>query len=130
VSEELEVQIPDKMFFRIGELATLIGVEAHVLRYWESEFRIRPQRSKTGQRMYTRQDITRFLRIKSLLYKQGFTIAGARRAMTGPKQDASEAVATTDVEQIRTALRRVEQLRVKVLSLKKHTVTVWDEHLG
>ena len=61
-ADELEgIEIPDKLFYRIGEVASLVGVETHVLRYWESEFKMRPQRSPSGQRMYRRQDIARFL---------------------------------------------------------------------
>jgi DNA-binding transcriptional MerR regulator len=73
--------IPDKLFFRIGEAAELIGVETHVLRYWETEFKMRPQRSGSGQRMYRRKDIEKFLRIRHLLHEQGFTIAGARKSL-------------------------------------------------
>ena len=73
--------IPDKLFFRIGEAAELIGVETHVLRYWETEFKMRPQRSGSGQRMYRRKDIEKFLRIRHLLHEKGFTIAGARKSL-------------------------------------------------
>ena len=59
-------QVPDKLYFRIGEIAKLVGVDAHVLRYWESEFGMKPHRSSTGQRMYRKQDLTRFLKIRSL----------------------------------------------------------------
>ncbi len=70
-----------RLYFRIGEVAELLGVEAHVLRYWEGEFRFRPHRSGSGQRLYRQQDIDRFSRIKALLHDEGFTIAGARRAL-------------------------------------------------
>lgn len=113
MADELEVQIPDKMFFRIGELAELIGVEPHVLRYWETEFRIRPQRSPSGQRMYKRRDIARFLRVKSLLYKQGFTIAGARRAILEAEQGGDVAT-PSDTDQLRTAHDRLVALRDRV----------------
>lgn len=85
------IQIPDRMFFRIGEVAELVGVEPHVLRYWESEFKIRPQRSSSGQRMYRRKEIERFLEIKTLVHDQGFTISGARRAL----QDGTATAAVT-----------------------------------
>ncbi len=73
--------IPDRLAYRIGEIAEIVGVEPHVLRYWETEFRIRPQRSPSGQRMYRRKDLDKFLRIKKLLHEQGYTIAGARKAL-------------------------------------------------
>jgi DNA-binding transcriptional MerR regulator len=74
--------IPDKIYFRIGEVAHLVGVEPHVLRYWEHEFRsIRPTKSQRGQRVYSRRDVEHLRRIRSLLYEQGFTIAGAKKAL-------------------------------------------------
>ena len=79
------IEIPDKLFFRIGEAAELVGVETHVLRYWETEFKMRPQRSGSGQRMYRRKDIEKFLRIRNLLHERGFTIAGARKSLLGEK---------------------------------------------
>ena len=74
--------IPEKLYFRIGEVANLVGVEPHVLRYWEHEFRsIRPTKSQRGQRVYSRKDVEHLRRIRSLLYEQGFTIAGAKKAL-------------------------------------------------
>ena len=76
--------IPEKIYFRIGEVAHLVGVEPHVLRYWEHEFRsIRPTKSQRGQRVYSRRDVEHLRRIRSLLYEQGFTIAGAKKALRG-----------------------------------------------
>lgn len=76
--------IPDKLYFRIGEVAHLVGVEPHVLRYWEAEFRsVRPQKSQRGQRVYSRRDVDHLRKIRELLYEQGFTIAGAKKAMRG-----------------------------------------------
>jgi DNA-binding transcriptional MerR regulator len=74
--------IPDKLFFRIGEVSQLVGVEAYVLRYWESEFPgLSPRKSASGQRMFRRKDVELLLRIKHLLYSQKFTIEGARKAL-------------------------------------------------
>lgn len=74
--------IPEKIYFRIGEVAHLVGVEPHVLRYWEHEFRsIRPTKSQRGQRVYSRRDVEHLRRIRALLYEQGFTIAGAKKAL-------------------------------------------------
>jgi DNA-binding transcriptional MerR regulator len=74
--------LPPKLYFRIGEVANLVGVEPHVLRYWEREFRsIRPSKSAKGQRVYSRRDVENLLRVRELLYGQGFTIAGARRRL-------------------------------------------------
>jgi DNA-binding transcriptional MerR regulator len=74
--------IPDKLFFKIGEVCDLVGVQAHVLRYWESEFpTLQPQKNRAGQRTYRRKDVEMALRIKELLYDEGFTIAGAKRKL-------------------------------------------------
>ncbi len=74
--------LPPKLYFRIGEVAGLVGVEPHVLRYWEREFRsIRPTKSAKGQRVYSRRDVENLIRVRELLYGQGFTIAGARRRL-------------------------------------------------
>jgi DNA-binding transcriptional MerR regulator len=74
--------LPPKLYFRIGEVATLVGVEPHVLRYWEREFRsIRPTKSAKGQRVYSRRDVENLLRVRELLYSDGFTIAGAKKKL-------------------------------------------------
>ncbi len=74
--------LPTKLYFRIGEVASAVGVETHVLRYWETEFRsIRPQKSSRGQRVYSRRDVETLLRVRELLYDRGFTIAGARKQL-------------------------------------------------
>jgi DNA-binding transcriptional MerR regulator len=73
---------PVKLYYRIGEVAGLVGVEPHVLRYWESEFpTVRPQKSRSGQRVYSRRDVETLMRVKDLLYAQRFTIAGARQRL-------------------------------------------------
>src|SRR5258708_8208263 len=73
---------PPKLYFRIGEVAELVGVEPHVLRYWEREFRtIRPTKSAKGQRVYSRRDVENLMRVRELLYKEGFTIAGAKKKL-------------------------------------------------
>jgi DNA-binding transcriptional MerR regulator len=78
------VAIPDKLFFKIGEVCDLVGVQAHVLRYWETEFpMLQPQKNRAGQRTYRRKDVEMALRIKELLYDEGFTIAGAKRKLAG-----------------------------------------------
>ncbi len=112
---DLDVELPDKLFFKIGETAEIVGVEAHVLRYWETEFRMRPQRSPAGQRLFRRKDVARFLRIKKLLHEQGFTIAGARKAMQAVSGDAEPAA---DEERVREALDRIRALRRKVQDLR------------
>jgi len=83
--------IPDKLYFRIGDVAKLCGVEAYVLRFWESEFpQLRPNKSGTGQRLYRKRDVELALRIKQLLYSDGYTIAGARQVFTAESREAKK----------------------------------------
>lgn len=79
---ETESRIPQKLFFRIGEVCDLIKVQPHVLRYWETEFPLlAPQKNRAGQRVYRRKDVEMVLRIRDLLYEEKFTIAGARKRL-------------------------------------------------
>lgn len=76
------VAIPEKLFFKIGEVCELAGVQAHVLRYWESEFpTLTPQKNRAGQRVYRKRDVEMALRIKELLYDDQYTIAGAKKRL-------------------------------------------------
>jgi DNA-binding transcriptional MerR regulator len=86
--------MPSKLYFRIGEVAGLVGVEPHVLRYWEREFRaIRPTKSSKGQRVYSRRDVENLLRVRTLLYEEGFTIAGARKKLSRKPEEGDVAAA-------------------------------------
>lgn len=74
--------IPEKLFFKIGEVSDIVGVKPHVLRYWETEFEsLRPRKTGSGHRIYRRKDLELLLRIKELVYVEGYTIAGARRQL-------------------------------------------------
>src|SRR5205809_7789794 len=76
------VVIPEKIYFKIGEVCDILGVQPHVLRYWETEFpMLSPQKNKSGQRSYRRRDVEMALKIKQLLYNEMFTIAGARKKL-------------------------------------------------
>ena len=78
----MKTSIPDKLYFKIGEVAKMADVPTHVLRYWESEFSgINPKRANSKQRLYRRQDVELILNIKTLLHEQGYTIAGARKLL-------------------------------------------------
>lgn len=73
---------PDKLFYKIGEVSKISGIEPYVLRYWESEFPfLRPRKSKSGQRIYVRKDLELILEIKNLLYRERYTIAGVRKRL-------------------------------------------------
>ena len=82
--------IPEKIFFKIGEVCDLVGVQAHVLRYWETEFSmLSPQKNRSGQRTYRRRDVEIAMRIKELLYDELFTIAGAKKKLQIELREAS-----------------------------------------
>lgn len=85
------VPIPEKLFFKIGEVCDLTGVQAHVLRYWESEFSmLAPQKNRAGQRTYRKRDVEMVLRIKDLLYEDQYTIAGAKKKLSSELRGASK----------------------------------------
>jgi len=85
------VAIPEKLFFKIGEVCELAGVQAHVLRYWESEFpMLAPQKNRAGQRVYRKRDVEMALRIKELLYEDQYTIAGAKKRLANDLRGGSK----------------------------------------
>src|SRR5271163_4106845 len=91
--------IPDKLYFKIGEVSQLVGVEPYVLRYWESEFPgLSPRKSNTGQRMFRRKDVEMLLNIKQLLYDKKFTIEGARKALKSGEAGKSATPAIVEPE--------------------------------
>src|SRR5437867_11003791 len=84
-------KIPDKLFFRIGEVCEIAGLEPYVLRFWETEFPVlAPKKSKSGHRVYKRKDVEMVLRIEELLYDRGFTIAGAGKQLSRNRAPAPE----------------------------------------
>lgn len=95
------VVIPEKIYFKIGEVCELVGVQAHVLRYWETEFAsLSPQKNKSGQRSYRRRDVEIALRIKQLLYNEMFTIAGARKKLQSELRDGGKVKAAPAKEPV------------------------------
>jgi DNA-binding transcriptional MerR regulator len=114
-SSTRDVLIPEKLYFRIGEVSRLCHLPAYVLRFWETEFpQLKPVKSSTGQRMYRRKDVENVLRIKHLLYEEGFTIPGARQhlrseARADKKQDPLPFPerSTSDLKYIRQGLRDI-----------------------
>lgn len=107
--------IPDKLYFKIGEVSRITGVKPYVLRYWESEFKlVSPAKSKSKQRLYKRRDIENILRIKKLLYEDRFTIAGAKKTLkTDPlRLSATQLELGSTSRDYRLALGRIrEELR-------------------
>ena len=110
-------KIPEKRYFRIGEVSALTGIESYVLRYWETEFpKIRPTRSRSGQRLYKKRDIEIILQVKDLLYQKKFTIAGAKKYLqkqhkaSKPSDDDSQRLM---LEQVREELITIRDLLSK-----------------
>jgi DNA-binding transcriptional MerR regulator len=110
-----EIVVPDKLYFRIGEVSGLCRLPAYVLRFWETEFpQLKPVKSSTGQRMYRRKDVDAVLRIKKLLYEEGFTIAGARQQLRSESKPEKIQVplpfpsySTTELRRIRSGLEEI-----------------------
>jgi DNA-binding transcriptional MerR regulator len=110
-----DVVVPDKLYFRIGEVSRLCGLPSYVLRFWESEFPLlKPPKSNTGQRTYRKPDVENVLRIKRLLYEEGFTIAGARQQLRAeakikqkPLPFALPPSRSAELRQVRQGLREV-----------------------
>lgn len=114
----MDPRIPEKLYYRIGEVGKIAGVQPYVLRFWETEFpMLRPSKSKTNRRMYSRDDVEQVLRIRDLLYERGFTIPGARRLLgqsrgnedVSPLSDRDRAV----LEHIRNDAQELLQLVVE-----------------
>ncbi|MGH9459746.1 MAG: MerR family transcriptional regulator [Vicinamibacteria bacterium] len=120
----MEKKIPNKLFFKIGEVCELTETQPYVLRYWESEFpALAPAKNNSGQRIYRRRDIETILRIKSLLYEEGFTIAGAKKKLEQEMKDegakgqapvtrpiASDGDPATGLQQIKEELRDILEI--------------------
>jgi DNA-binding transcriptional MerR regulator len=120
-----EIVVPDKLFFRIGEVAKLCSLPTYVLRFWETEFpQLKPNKSNTGQRLYRRKDVENIIRVKKLLYEEGYTIHGARQFIkSDSKRDRTQTAlpfaavhaGTSDLGEIRQGLRDV----LGILSAKR-----------
>src|SRR5579864_6642751 len=119
-----EIEIPEKLYFRIGEVARLCRLPAYVLRFWQTEFpQLKPVKSSTGQRMYRQRDVETVLRIKKLLYEQGFTIAGARQHLKNEAKPAQRQSglpfpaknSTQELKKVRQGLREI----LGILSTRK-----------
>ena len=100
-------EIPNKIFFKIGEVCDIAGVEPYVLRFWETEFpNLAPEKTKSGHRIYRKKDVEMILKIKELLYQKGFTIAGARKQMTVRNRDRLLVQVRDELREILALLER------------------------
>ncbi|MEZ4485880.1 MAG: MerR family transcriptional regulator [Syntrophotaleaceae bacterium] len=114
----MDSSIPDKLYFKIGEVVSLTGVKAHVLRYWEAEFgpAISPVKSSGRQRLYRRQEIELILQLKDLLYRQGYTIAGAKKKLRSRSVEPDAGSAQGGP---RPAMHLLQEVRDDLLRLRK-----------
>jgi DNA-binding transcriptional MerR regulator len=113
-----DVVIPDKLYFRIGEVAQLCCLPAYVLRFWETEFpQLKPVKGSTGQRMYRHKDVENVLRIKKLLYEEGFTIAGARQHLRSENKGDKKQAPLPFPERSAPDLKQIRQGLLDILSL-------------
>ncbi len=109
----MDLSIPDKEYFRIGEVSKILGVDPYVVRYWESEFKsIKPMRTKSDQRLYRKKDVQELLIIKNLLYADGFTISGAKKQLLKMK---GEVVREDEVHYV----DRLIEIKKGLLQLRK-----------
>lgn len=113
-SQKAGANYPDKLFYKIGEVSKIAGVEPYVLRYWESEFSfLRPRKSKSGQRIYVRKDLDLVLRIKQMLYQDRFTIEGVRKRLGEPgtprahQPPGKELSSEKAIEHVKSRLREI-----------------------
>jgi DNA-binding transcriptional MerR regulator len=114
----MERKIPSKLFFKIGEVCELTDTQPYVLRYWESEFpALAPAKNNSGQRIYRRRDIETILRIKTLLYEEGFTIAGAKKKLEQEMKDQVKAGTTTPPPEV-IAAAGTGDLKEEILSIR------------
>jgi DNA-binding transcriptional MerR regulator len=113
-----EILIPEKLYFRIGEVARLCRLRAYVLRFWETEFpQLKPVKSSTGQRMYRRRDVENVVRIKQLLYEEGYTIAGARQHLRDEGKGEKKQVALPFPVHAPGDLRHIRQGLQEILTI-------------
>ena len=107
----MDVEIPDKSYFRIGEVSKILGVEPYVVRYWESEFKtIKPVRTTSDQRLYRKKDVEELVTIRNLLYSEQFTIAGAKKKLSGLKREDS----SVSEDSYRDRLVRIKKELLKI----------------
>jgi DNA-binding transcriptional MerR regulator len=111
------VQLPQKLYFRIGEVARLLEVKPHVIRFWEKEFKsLRPKKSAAGQRIFSRKDVERLVAIKHLLYEERYTIDGARKHLREKGFEPDEA-AVTEVSRVDSLREGLAQTRERLVTL-------------
>jgi len=106
-----ELNIPDKLYFRIGEVCSLTGLEAYVLRFWETEFKgISPKRTESGQRLYRKEDVELIVQIKHLLHEKKFTIQGAKQYLSSKSKGKKQKTPPITFEEICSELHMMREI--------------------
>jgi DNA-binding transcriptional MerR regulator len=124
---QLAIAIPEKIFFKIGEVCEIVDVQAHVLRYWETEFpMLSPQKNRSGQRSYRRRDVEIAVRIKELLYEDQYTIAGARKKLQTELRESSRG----KVAQAESAQKEISTREAKTLKPVQEQLELYREEYG
>lgn len=118
------IEIPNKLYFRIGEVCRLVKLEPYVLRFWESEFpTLSPAKGANGRRMYRKKNVEMVVTIKDLLYERGFTIAGARKVLSSRKNDTAAALPPvasspkTQAQPARPAPEKLDQVKLELRNI-------------
>jgi DNA-binding transcriptional MerR regulator len=108
----METLIPEKAYFRIGEVSKILDVEPYVIRYWETEFRsVKPVRTRSAQRLYRKKDVQELLTIRTLLYSQRFTIDGAKKQLAKMRQESEPESKVFDKEKLLMIKHELQQIR-------------------
>ena len=119
------VDIPHKLYFRIGEVARIVGVKPYVLRYWESEFAVlRPEKTASGHRLYRRRDVEILLDIKRLLYDEKFTISGAKKRLREGNKEGEAPPPSTDSAD-RNPVAETDRQRDVLVSIRKDLLDLY-----
>jgi DNA-binding transcriptional MerR regulator len=108
----METVIPEKAYFRIGEVSKILNVESYVIRYWETEFRsVKPTRTKSAQRLYRKKDVQELLTIRDLLYSQRFTIDGAKKQLIKMREEGESEAKVNDREKLLLIKHELQKIR-------------------
>ena len=111
----METIIPEKAYFRIGEVSKILNVETYVIRYWETEFRtVSPVRTKTAQRLYRKKDVQELLTIKNLLYSQRFTIDGAKKQLHKTRGNSEPETKNSEKQMLKRIKQELQKIRAMI----------------
>ena len=106
-----KIELPDKLYFKVGEVSSIVNVPAYVLRFWETQFpRINPKRTTTGQRLYRKNDVELILTIKKLLYEDKFTIEGARKYLNSNVVETNATSLKDSLKEIYEELKKIRNM--------------------